>query len=488
MQLYPILLIAVLLAKDGGLSIEDGDMAISGWGALAVAYGPIIALLVIAQLAVLRYQKRLTRGDTPRAIFAAERFVRVFRWLVLVHHVVIVLVFDWLGAIRGVIGNLIILDELIAITPALIGILGIWWIHYPIERRIRDAMLMRRFDQGQPIYPSPSRGRYVLMQARIQLLLLLVPLLLILTLSETIDFALDPWSGRDWFRPISDITSLAVGVSVFMFAPLVARFVLGLVPMPQGQIRNDLEGVCKAQKVKVRSILLWKTDGAMVNAAVMGLIGRLRYVMLTDALLETLSRRQVQGVMAHEIGHIRLHHMPWLVGSLLAVISFMSFVSAVAIELLSQPSAGFNGSTQTWLDGVAAISTLLTLFFVFGWVSRRFERQADTFAVQHLSKWPNIDADHQADEAAATTNDVSLESVQTMQGALHTIARLHAVPRSRRSWRHGSIEWRSQYLARIIGRDGNILLIHKQIRWIKIISGLVLSLTLIYIIIGFSLG
>lgn len=487
MQLYPILLIAVLLARDGGLRIADGDMAITGWGALAIAYGPIIALLVITQFAVLWYQKRLTHGDTPRAIIAAERFVRISRWFILIHHFVIVLAFDWLSAIRDVVGNNILLDELIAITPALIGILGIWWVYYPIERRIRDALLMRRFDQGQPIYPSPSRSKYVLMQARIQLLLLLVPLLLILTLAETIDTALDPWSGRAWFGPISDITTLAAGISVFMFAPLVARFVLGLVPMPQGQTLNDLEEVCKAQKVKVRSILLWKTDGAMINAAVMGLIGRLRYVMLTDALLETLSRRQVQAVMAHEIGHIRKHHMPWLVGSLLAVISAMSMVAEVTIELLNRTSSN-SAISQTWFEGVAASTTLLALFFVFGWVSRRFERQADTFAVQHLSQWPIIDADNQDDEAAASSDEVTLESVQTMQGALHTIARLHAVPRSRKSWRHGSIQWRSQYLARIIGLDGEKLLIHRQIRWIKIISGFVLSLTLIYIIIGFSLG
>lgn len=487
MQLYPILLIAVLLARDGGLQFTD-NMAITGWGALAIAFGPIIALLVISQVAVSWYQRRLTRGDTPRAIIAAERFIKIARWFVLAQHITIVLVFDWLGAIRDATGNLILLDELIAITPALTGILGLWWVYYPIERRIRDALLMRRLDHGQPIYPSPSRIKYVIMQARIQLLLLLVPLLLILTLSETIDFALAPWSGHEWFRPISDLTSLAAGISVFMFAPLVARFVLGLVQLPKGQIRNDLEGVCKAQNVKVRGILLWKTDGAMINAAVMGLIGRLRYVMLTDALLETLSRRQIQAVMAHEIGHIRLHHMPWLVGSLMAVISAMSFISVFIIEILTQSSEENYVTYQSWYDGAAAIITLMALFFVFGWVSRRFERQADTFAVQHLSKWPNIDADHQDDEAEVNSYDLSLESIQTMQGALHTIARLHAVPRSKRSWRHGSIEWRSQYLARIIGLDGRKLAIHRQIRWIKFIAGFILSLTLAYIIIGLILG
>ena len=103
MQLYPILLIAVLLARDGGLILADGNMAITGWGALAIAYGPIIALLVITQFAVLWYQKRLTRGDTPRAIIAAERFVRISRWFILIHHFVIVLAFDWLSAIRNVV-------------------------------------------------------------------------------------------------------------------------------------------------------------------------------------------------------------------------------------------------------------------------------------------------------------------------------------------------------------------------------------------------
>ena len=336
MQLYPILLIAVLLAWDGGLRLAlADDSALGSWTVTALACGPVLVVLSLTQGGLWWCDRRLARGDTPGAVLAAERLVRGARWLLLVNHGVAVLVFGWLGTVRGAVGNLILVDEILTIAPALLGYLGTWWAYYPIERRIRDAVLLRRLDLGQPIYPAPSRSRYVLLHVRMHLLLLLVPLLAILTLSEIIDLALAPWSDRQWFAPAADLSTLAAGLTVFVFAPLMVRVVLGVVPMPDSPIHDDLLDVCRAHKVKVRRLLVWKTGGSMLNAAVMGLIGRLRYILLTDALLESLTRRQVQAVMAHEIGHVRHHHMPWLIASLFATISATSFIFGVVVFLLA---------------------------------------------------------------------------------------------------------------------------------------------------------
>ena len=51
----------------------------------------------------------------------------------------------------------------------------------------------------------------------------------------------------------------------------------------------------------------------MINGAVMGAITPVRYILLTDALLETLPRERVEAVMAHELAHVRRHHIFWLV-------------------------------------------------------------------------------------------------------------------------------------------------------------------------------
>ncbi len=480
MQLFPILLIAVLLAWDGGLRLAPADgWSLGSWSVTALACGPVLVLLGLTIGGVWWCDRRLSSGDTPRAVVDADRMVFAARWLILVNHGVVVLTFGWLGTVRGAVGNLIIIDEVLTIAPALLGYLGTWWAYYPIERRIRDAVLLRRLDLGQPIYPAPSRGGYVLLQARMHVLLLLVPLLAILTLSEIIDLSLAPWSDREWFASAADFGTLAAGLTVFVFAPLMARFVLGVVPMPDSPIHDDLLEVCRAHHVKVRRLLVWKTGGSMLNAAVMGLVGRLRYVLLTDALLEALPRRQVQAVMAHEIGHVRHHHMPWLIASLFATISVTSLIFGILVFLLTSSATDPALSNTSTVELLGTVIAVVVLFVVFGWVSRRFERQADTFAVQHLSQFP-VNTNGESKSACPT---ITVESVQTMQQTLHTIARLQAVPLTRNSWRHGSIAFRSQYLASLIGRDVTALPIDRHVKGIKLIAAIALGLTVAYLLL-----
>ena len=490
MPLYPIVLIAVMLAWDGGLRLAPDDgWSIGAWAVTALACGPVLVLVGLTQGGLLWCDRTLSGGDTPRAVMVAERLAHGARWLILVNHVVAVLVFGWLGTVRNAMGDLILLDELVTIGPPLLGYLGTWWAYYPIERRVRDAVLLRQLDLGQPVYPAPSRGRYVLMQARLHLLLLLVPLMVIVTLSEIINLALAPWSDQEWFAAVADLGTLAAGLTVFVFAPLMARWVLGVVPMPDGPIHDDLLTVCRAHNVKVRRLLVWKTDGSMLNAAVMGVFGRLRYILLTDALLESLARRQVQAVMAHEIGHIRRHHMPWLLATLFATIFATGLVLEALSFLLAAANVHLDLDEQPWVGFLSTAVAVLVLFMVFGWVSRRFERQADTFAVQHLSRWPSPSEKESEPQAQSRTSDragetITVEAVQTMQQALHRIARLHAVASTRHSWRHGSIAWRSAYLAALIGRDASTLPIDRQVKWIKLAAAIALGLAGAYLFLG----
>ncbi len=71
-----------------------------------------------------------------------------------------------------------------------------------------------------------------------------------------------------------------------------------------------------------------------------------------------------------------------------------------------------------------------------------------------------------------------------MQQALHMIARLHAVASTRHSWRHGSIAWRSAYLASLIGRDASTLPIDRQVKRIKLAAAIALGLAGAYLFLG----
>ncbi len=100
---------------------------------------------------------------------------------------------------------------------------------------------------------------------------------------------------------------------------------------------------------------------------------------------------------------------------------------------------------------------------LFGWVSRRIERQADTFAVQHLATQREAPMRDQTGHVL-----IDPESAQTMIDALQQVAELNHIPPRKRSWRHGSIAWRQTYLRDLVGPCADALPIDQQMRWINL--------------------
>jgi len=470
MQLYAIVLIGVLLFADGGLGLAEGGLGgLGGWAAATLAWAPVLLVVAVTFGGVEYCRNRLASGRTPGAILAADRLARWARWLLLAHFAVLVLVFGWLEKVRAVVGDGVLIDEFVAILPPLVGVVGTWWAYYPIERRVREAVLLRQLDTGRAIFPTPTRGAYVLTQVRLHLLFLLAPILLIIALAELIDLAAGRW---DWPAVAADVVTLLAAGLVVLLSPLLTRVVLEVEPVPQGPLHDDLTGICRQHGVRVRRLLVWRTHGSMINAAVMGLVGWLRYVLLTDALLESMSRRQVEAVMAHEIGHIRRHHMPWMLASLLAAIVIVVF-PLYGVQRGLAAVAEASGRVPEWMDaagtGMVAAGAAMVVA-AFGWVSRRFERQADTFAARHMSGPP----DGQTGEPRCVTG----EAAAIVCSALETIARLNAVEPRRRSWRHGSIAWRQAYLQSMVGRAPGSLPVDRQVRRIKVMAVAVLALAL----------
>jgi len=468
MQLYPILVVAVILAADSGLAASRAEGPLPAWVATLIALGPVLAVLLLAAGWVRWCRRRLGQGRAPHLIIAGDRMMNLARWLILAAYVAAVLLAGWLDTVRAAMGDLILLDELVAMLPPILGAMALWWLYYPIERTLREALLVRRLDLGKPVYAIPRRLPYVVQQFRLHMLLLLVPILLILAAAESIHLLLDRLPGGVAPEWLADGTTFAAGLAIFLFAPLLARIVLSVRPLSDGPVRDDLVEICRRHQVRVREVLLWETDGSMMNAAVMGLIGPLRYVLLTDALIETMGRPQLQAVMAHEIGHVRRHHMPWLVMSLLAVLLLAGIAVTVPLLIGGWLPGGWEAQSIPWIEGAATALAAILAILAFGWISRRFERQADTFAVQHLSA---AEADGPEESGAVTA-----EAAFAMHSALQTIARLNTVDPHRRSWRHGSIAWRQAYLTSIIGHPLDALPIDRFIRWVKLAVAVILLL------------
>ena len=106
--------------------------------------------------------------------------------------------------------------------------------------------------------------------------------------------------------------SLGCMVPVLLMTPALLVFVLPTQRMPDSPLRRRLEELCQQHGLRVNNVLLWRTHSSVGNAAVMGVIPGVRYLLVTDLLLEAMPEDQVVAVFAHEIGHVVHRHLLWM--------------------------------------------------------------------------------------------------------------------------------------------------------------------------------
>lgn len=449
----------------------------------AITLVPLAALAVFAEAGARLLMRRLDARSDTRVILWIDWLLASVRWCAVLWHAVCVLGAGWLDAVRSVLPAGLVLDQFVAALPALLVIVLSWWSAYPLERRLREAALVRWLDEGRPIHALPARGAFVWMQVRHQLLLVMVPMLVLSAWSQGLTRFI-PWASTalgehpalapagDWLASPDHADLARVGLQLigaaclFALMPLILRRLWDTSPLAAGPARDALDALCARHGVRVSAALVWRTRGVLINAMVMGLLPRLRYVLLTDALLENLPDRQVEAVLAHEVGHVRRRHMPWLAAGLIACVG----LSAAAADLLARWI--WSADPPPWLGGVAQLALaaigLAAGLAAFGWVSRRFEWQADAFAAAHLS---GASTARRAAAAAAPPAPpapaVAADGAEAMIDALHAVARLNHIPLDEFSWRHGSMRRRIANLHALVGQSADRLRPDRTARAVK---------------------
>ena len=484
MQMLILLLALCLFIHDQFPEVLN---PVGSWWVLAMLVAlPKLAVFCLYWIVCARTRRKLGDPGGAKALRRLDRASAVARVLTMLLYLsdlhLGLLIYLRLGlSLATGLQWVALVDELLVMLPTLALFGALWWAHYPIERRLREAKLIRDLDMGLGAYPIPTRWQYVLGQYRHQVALILVPLWCVLAWSEVVEHA-GP-GGMDWFSEAALPWAMIGGCGViFVFAPLIIRLIWDTAPLPDGPLRERLLEMCKTHRVPVNELLLWRTHGGMINAAVMGLIGPLRFILITDALLQQMPQRHVEAVMAHELAHVKKKHMVWLLVSAVAIIGVVEVLAVVAlagrgigIELVDTaalPAVAdvtmdaavpwYDSDTVFVLGVIACGATLWAL--CFGWVSRRMERQADSFAVAHMTK-----------ERGGET--VEPGDAQAMIDALQHVADLNHIRVNRHSWRHGSIAWRQGYLRELVGRPVKQIPVDRQMRWVNLACVLALVTT-----------
>ncbi|MGN6507059.1 MAG: M48 family metallopeptidase [Tepidisphaeraceae bacterium] len=432
--------------------------------AFTPAWGTAVYFLLLAGVVGLvgLWSRRVMRRTTINVTAAIPRFhqgVFIARWALLGLHLVALFTLGFGDAVLSVVPSFAMrLDSVAAFAsmlPVVVAWIGLLWMQYPLDRAIREQNALYAFEFGEPVHPVPTLWQYVATNTRQQILFTLAPLLVVALVRDALHTLADLLHlGAS--EQVDLLISLLSVAAVFVISPEILRRVLPTEALPASALRSKLEHICRDLGLRYRQILLWHTHHTLGNAAVMGVIPQVRYVLLSDRLIETMSEQQIEAVFAHEAGHVMHRHLAWY-GVFFVVFMFACSGGAMladrAVVTLGIPADVFN-----WSLPLAAVAGI---FIAFGALSRAFERQADVFAVRCLGDHAAIDAPIRPENVAVFTsallhvarlNNMPLDATALMHGGgwvrrLWAMALHHAG-----TWLHGSIRSRVEYLQQLPGK------------------------------------
>ena len=373
------------------------------------------------------------------------------------------------------------LGDLVIISPLFLTLLAVWHALYPIDRKLRASVARHHLWDGVPRGRVWTLREYLSFNTRYHILTVLVPVAIVLLTYRLCDY------HRAWlvdallFPWVPDAILGLVAATVFVISPLLLKTVWKTSPLADGPLRRRLEDACERLGLKCKDILLWDSCGMMINAAVMGVFARFRYVLLSDGLLNGLTDLQIEAVFGHETGHVRHHHVQYFLLFALVSVLLVSGVMEVVVWLAHGPERIVKLS-DTAIQGIGLGFILLVWGVAFGWLSRRFERQSDAFGARCVSPAGRLCGEscgvHPFDGGPAATGDpICVAGAKMFVSALDQVAALNGIPPEERSWRHSSIASRMRFLIAQAGDPKRATAFSRLVRnlkrglWIAAVAG-----------------
>jgi STE24 endopeptidase len=432
------------------------------------------AVIAVTMLGAWFLARRLDGGFAWRR--RAQRFLRLSDLAVLVVYTVLIHWIDWPRVVERewTFRGWILVDELLILAPYLVMQVGVWVASYPVHRRLQGSRrLPGRFPRGF--------WAFLAIKCR-QTLGLVLPAAAFYALA--LDLVQHWWPGYA-SAPYAQLAGIALmGAFVLILAPIFVRLAWPTRPLEPGPLRDRLERLSRRFGFRFTDILIWDTAGSVVNAGVTGSLPIFRYVLLTDELIASLDEHEIEAVFGHEVGHVANRHLRFF--------GFFFIGSMGLMGLVAQFLESLTVGLPTWITGIDPMSagmllqTTLALavlglyfYFVFGGLSRRFERQADVFGCRTVScdepGCPRCHVDVNAADVSRPCPATTCEAgVSIFVNALTNVALLNGMEIEGRSWRHGSIGRRVRFLRSLIGRPDRERALGRDVARLRIVLTLIL--------------
>ena len=240
-------------------------------------------------------------------------------------------------------------------------------------------------------------------------------------------------------------------IFVVLFFPPLVRSLWGCKKLPDGYLKDRLQAFCATKNFSAEFYLWPLFEGRVLTAGVMGIIPGLRYILITPALIETMSQEELESIIAHEIGHVKNYHLLLYV-LLLGGFSLLTGLLAEPLiyfllsrEFFNQMLLASGIAANNILTVVGAVPLLIFLLvyfrFLFGYFIRNFERQADLFSL------------------------VAIGNARSLISAFEKIASLTGNLRDEHNWHHFGIGERIDCLEQAEKDPGLITRHNRKVRF-----------------------
>jgi Zn-dependent protease with chaperone function len=364
MQLYYFLAI-VLSLSFGSLPPSNGSFGHAiGFSALAIA-----AWWCLCYLAV-----RLVAGLIDDAEVSLEvgshwfdRQTECFRWFSLG---LVVLCLGGFGLGRNldqlpVIKHSLAAQSVVLLTPAIAMMTGLWAAEYLFAARL-----------GMARHSVVPALRSIFAALRCSVGWLIVPILVLMLSVDLLTLtaltaSIPPWIGWGALAAI-----LVVGM------PVLIRRIFPTMPIDE-PTRVWIESIVQAAGVRHCKIVMWDTGGRTHNAMIGGLLGRFRVLLVSDRLLEDLSREELSMVILHEVAHAKRFHVPLRIAALLPAWILGAALEGMIVRWADTPSGVVAPTLEAlaqWSGTLGSALSLTATILILRVVSYRSEYDADAIA------------------------------------------------------------------------------------------------------------
>lgn len=341
--------------------------------ALLILLTSIPPLFAAGQVCLFHYRFSAA-SDFESKRGALSRFAIWHFAVWLLSSVAIVVVLQWQLTVRSSwnLDRFPAVDEVMILAPSLVSLIISWFIIFETQSTSIEDLEV-----------SAARQEYVSLRCRVYLLIVLIPILLMILVKD-FWYLIEP---LPLYALLAITFSFLIGLLAMM--PILVGKMWASRSVSPDDGRQRMLQLCENHHMQIKDVLVWDTGNSMVNALVAGVFPRYRVVMVSDLLLSSFPDEEVDSILRHEAGHLRLRHLPIRLAFIL-----LPALAMVAMDLDPNQTLSVATGNLVELTGLpiapALIPACLFVAYLLGvtaWLSRMMEYEADLYSAGLLPQY-----------------------------------------------------------------------------------------------------